>query len=760
MSKYQGIVCLALLLAGAGASTRATRTDSKAEVNPIRRVVTMLQMMQKKVIAEGKTEKELFDKFMCWCEGGAADLESAIDAGETKIPQLESKIKEIIATIAQLKASIAKAKGDRKAALSAIASLKVERSKGKAAHEKDQEDLLTNIAALKKAISALEKGMAGAFLQTSTAAVLRRLVVSLNNIKDADRDVLSSFLSGGEGYAPQSGEIVGILKQMLDTMMGQLKDVSGEETQDKLNFELMLKAKLKLVGTLTESIEKWLSRLGELMVLLEQLKEDLGDTSTTLGENKKFLADMDDIFAKKKAEWALRQKMRAQELAALADTIRILNDDDSLELFKKTIPSASLLQLTVGSSDLRKRAAEALIVANGHGRARDHRLGLIMMALKGGKVSFVKVIAMIDDMIKLLGEEQTDDDAKKTYCEAQIDKTEDDLKELEHDIEDLGKAIADAKEAVATLTEEIAALEKGIKQLDKDVAEATETRKEEHEDFVQGMAANHAAKDILGIAKNRLAKFYNPKLYKAPPKRELTEAERISVNNGGTLAPTAPPAGIAGTGIAVFAQVAMTAPPQVIVGGCAGTQYGCCPGSTKAASGPGGEGCEEPATGLVVPPASPGGIPETVHVKPSPPPETWGAYKKQGDANSGVMAMMAELEADLDKDIQESTVDEEHAQAEYEEYIGDSAAKRADDVKSLADKVAAKAANEVELQKMIEEEKDKTKREMATAETLKDLHVACDWLLENHATRKEARAGEVEALQNAKAVLSGADYAF
>merc|ERR1719380_262156 len=148
-------------------------------------------------------------------------------------------------------------------------------------------------------------------------------------------------------------------------------------------------------------------------------------------------------------------------------------------------------------------------------------------------------------------------------------------------------------EAIATLTEAIAALEEGIEELDKSVAEATATRKEEHEDFVQALAANNAAKDILGIAKNRLNKFYNPKLYKAPPKRELTEAERISVNNGGTLAPTAPPAGIAGTGIAVFAQVAMTAPPQVIVGGCAGTQYGCCPGSTKAASGPGGEGCPE-----------------------------------------------------------------------------------------------------------------------------------------------------------------------
>lgn len=344
--------------------------------------------------------------------------------------------------------------------------------------------------------------MAGAFLQTSTAAVLKRLVVSLNNIRDADRDVLSAFLSGGEDYAPQSGEIVGILKQMLDTMEKELDGKTTEEQEGKVNFELMLKAKLKLVGSLTASIETWLMRLGELMVKLEQIKEDLSDTNTALVGDKKFLADMDDICEKKKAEWALRQKTRAEELAALADTIRILNDDDSLELFKKTIPSASLLQVTVRSSDLRRRAAEALDVTRGHGKARDHRLGLIMVALKGGKVSFAKVIAMIDDMIKLLGEEQTDDDAKRTYCEAQIDKTEDDLKELEHDLEDLGKAIADAKEAIATLTEEIDALENGIKQLDKDVAEATETRKEEHDDFVQGLAASNAAKDILGIEKS------------------------------------------------------------------------------------------------------------------------------------------------------------------------------------------------------------------------------------------------------------------
>merc|ERR1719473_1270635 len=117
----------------------------------------------------------------------------------------------------------------------------------------------------------------------------------------------------------------------------------------------------------------------------------------------------------------------------------------------------------------------------------------------------------------------------------------DEIKVLEHKIEDLEKAIEEAKGQVETLAAEIEALEEGIKALDKAVAEATEQRKEDHEDFVENMAADNAAKDIIGIAKNRLNKFYNPKLYKAPPKRELSEEERITLNMGGTLAPTEAP---------------------------------------------------------------------------------------------------------------------------------------------------------------------------------------------------------------------------
>merc|ERR1719473_2084059 len=136
---------------------------------------------------------------------------------------------------------------------------------------------------------------------------------------------------------------------------------------------------------------------------------------------------------------------------------------------------------------------------------------------------------MIDEMVATLKTEQADDDNKKEYCAKEFDLADDKKKELERSISDLEKAIEDAKEGIAALKDDIAALEKGIKALDKAVAEATEQRKEENEDFTQLMASDSAAKEILGFAKNRLNKFYNPKLYKAPPKRELSEEDRATL---------------------------------------------------------------------------------------------------------------------------------------------------------------------------------------------------------------------------------------
>jgi len=699
MVSARNLVLLLSLCSGAAMSTEAGH-----RMNPIRRVVNLLEQMQEQVTKEGKEEKALFEKFMCWCKTGGDDLKLSISAAETKIPQVEAQLGESEALLSQLKSELAQHKADRADAKDALAKASALREKEAATFAKESSDDKTNIDALGKAIAAIEKGVAGSFLQTKAAAKLQQLTIDVE-MSSVDRDVISSFLSQGQsaGYVPQSGQIIGILKQMKDTIEADLKDITATEDKAIEDYEELAGAKTKEIEANSAAIEEKLEREGQVGLDIVALKEDLDDTKKALAADKTFLAELEKSCGTKEAEWAERSKTRTEELLALADTIKILNDDDALELFKKTLPSPALLQTLVSSKAVKSNALKAL------GTHRDSRIELISLALRDNSKSFDKVIAMIDEMVKILGEEQVSDDDKKAYCLKALDTAEDEKKGLEWQEEDLDKAMEDAKNMIATLKDEIEALTDAIKQLDKDVVEATETREKEHKFYVETMAADNAAKELIGIAKNRLAKFYTPKLYKAAPKIELTAEERVSVNMGGTLAPTAPPGGIAGTGV-VFAEVKE---------------------HTR----------------------------EFDNVAPAPPPETWGAYTKKGEEHTGVTSMMDMLTADLDKEIQEMTVDEKDAQAEYEKFMEDAAAKRAADSASIAEKEGAKADTEAELEKLTAEHKDTLMAIMTKEEELKDLHLDCDWLITNFEARKAARAGEVESLKKAKAVLSGADYA-
>merc|ERR1719409_42700 len=162
-------------------------TQAKVSVNPIRKVVTMLQNMQSKITAEGAKREKMFDQYMCYCQNADGTLGKSISDAETKIPQLESSIKEGAAMKKQLEAEHKDAQVNRVEAKDAIAKATVIREKEAAAYAKVKSKAEANIGALSKAIPAIEKGMGGAFLQTSSAAVLREISMSANMIP-ADRD--------------------------------------------------------------------------------------------------------------------------------------------------------------------------------------------------------------------------------------------------------------------------------------------------------------------------------------------------------------------------------------------------------------------------------------------------------------------------------------------------------------------------------------------------------------------------------------------
>merc|ERR1719486_1657238 len=210
-------------------------------------------------------------------------------------------------------------------------------------------------------------------------------------------------------------------------------------------------------------------------------------------------------------------------------------------------------------------------------------------------VDFSKIQAQIDGMIKVLGDEQDDDDTQKAFCDKEISKSEKQQADTEEAIEVSGAAIDEMTSSSETLASEIKTLGEEIKALDKAVAEGTEQRKEEHADFLTFQTESNAAVQLIEKAKNRLFKFYRPTMYKEAPKRELTEEEKILAASGRSdMIATVAPELIPGTTQAVFAQVHS---------------------STDAA--------------------------------PPPPPATWDAYQKKDGKSNGVMALMDMLLKEL-----------------------------------------------------------------------------------------------------------------
>merc|ERR1719265_2796333 len=140
----------------------AAGTESGA--NPIRKVVTLMQNMQKEIEAEGAKEKAMFDKFMCYCSGGTDGLKKAIADSAATIEEVTAKLKSEEAEKAQIAQDLDGHKKDREGAKADIAEATMLREKENAAYTAEKADSETNIAAMAKAIPALEKGMGGAAL--------------------------------------------------------------------------------------------------------------------------------------------------------------------------------------------------------------------------------------------------------------------------------------------------------------------------------------------------------------------------------------------------------------------------------------------------------------------------------------------------------------------------------------------------------------------------------------------------------------------
>merc|ERR1719428_1804866 len=334
-------VVLALLVCSASASNYA----SKVKVNPIRKITGLLENMQKEIEEQGKKEQVLYDNFMCFCDNGAADLLKTANDADAANKAAAAQLEADTAEKAQLEEDIKTHTSDLANAQKDLEEATNVRSKQKEEFDATIGTKSASESALGKAIPAIEKGMGGAalmeFLGNAGFKQIKRAIRSSAQTTDGGRQMVSSFL---QGETPGSAEILGMLKAMKDELSRDIAQLEKDEAAAVAGFTDMKASKEKEVEFADESIESKKERVGTLAVEIVKNKDTVEDSAAEAAAAKKFAATLETQCAAKKKEWAETCKMRAEELAGISEAISILTDDDALDVFKKTLPAAALVQ--------------------------------------------------------------------------------------------------------------------------------------------------------------------------------------------------------------------------------------------------------------------------------------------------------------------------------------------------------------------------------------------------------------------------------
>lgn len=635
------LVCLTAFVQSA-----QLRSEMGRRANPIRKTVILLQKMQAKVTEEGHKEKELYDKYICHCKETKAELLDSISKGKASITEKSDEMVRFQDQKGQKVAAVEKDRADRKSAQEVLKSTMALREKEGAESAVEIADLKSNIKALQAAIKVLQ-GKGGSFLQRDTAETLR-MMVNQNVENRADRAFIFSFLSNDrEQYAPRTGEILGVLKQLLVDMQGQLQEAENKESDAVTTFEDLVGAKRRELGALTKSVESKLTQDGALGTEIVQSEHSLKDSKRILGEDQKYLEELEEMCKARTDEWKIQSKLRSEELLTIAEAIKLVNSDDALDLFKKTLsPTGStLLQVEVSESEMRDAALTTLQQSSSSLQDGNVRVNLIAMALHGKKVAFKVVITMIDDLIRTLLREQKDDADKVKYCKKSLRNTQDKNKDLTRVVHDGKSAQEDLQSQIERVVADKQQLSMAIKNLDTATVQMTQERQQDHAESVEVLSDAGAAIQILQYAIARLEKFYNQ-----------------------------------------------------------------------------------------------------------------GSHQKTENA-SPVISLMQSLVTELEKKISKVQTEQQIAQSDYTSMMHKSALRRQAYEASVMSKDLETASLQKDMSSLQEKTASDADERKATHNLLTSLHSGCDWLLQNYDTRDGARQSEIDSLNNARAVLSGADYA-
>jgi len=671
------LVGLSVASAVVSDTTSSLSFDAAAAKNrPVSKVITLLKDMLKQLEKEAEEDEEIYDKMACWCETNDKEKTKSIAEAEARISDLTTKIEELTANSARLGTEIKNLEKEVAANQAALDAATAIRQKQLAEFNAEEKDLLESISALKAAVVVLSKHHPNGLLQTAATLqheMQRHSAMLQGVLTHADHRVIDSFVQAPEdyfdatptfkqAYAPQSGQIFGILKQMKETFESNLSASQKEEMSNQKAYEDLKAAKEDEIAAGQAQIDTKTQELADTDQKCAQAKEDIEDTRNSLSADEQFLMMLKEKCQMTDQEWEERQKTRQNEMQAVSGALAVLSSDDAHDLFTRTFNPALLEQHSEAHSQRRSQASKLLsAVAR---KLRSPRLAALAAQVRLD--AFTRVKKAIDDMIIQLLKEKEDEIKHKDFCVNDFNTNQLQTEKKEREKEDVLAKIDDLTLTIKQLGDAIDGLKAEIAEMQVQLKRAGEDREKQNKEFQTVVSDQRATQKLLQQALSVLKGFYAKKAAAA------------------TLVQKQEPAG-------------------------------------------------------------------------PPPPAGFKSYKNNA-ASGGVMGMLQQIINDAKAMEAETIRAEEDSQKAYEDFVKETNGSIEEKSKDIVNKSEDKAKAEGDLV-LAQELKESLMLELEQLSNYNaQLHQSCDFVLKNFEIRQTGRDEEVEALRQAKAILSGADF--
>merc|ERR1719162_725629 len=504
----------------------------------ITKVIKLLQGMMVKSKADGEQDTVLFAKYKCYCDSNTNSKTKAIDQATKSIALLGGEIAELQASNGAMSTDNAQlefSRGENERARETATEL---RDKANADFKEEKADMEAAIEQMNTAIDTLSAIGAdqtaaaslvskGQFLgkEAKKAALLKVQSSVQNTVKAAalflpqkQQKALTAFIQAPftGTYTSQSGEIVGILKNMRDTFKSNLASAIASEKSSLESYEVFTKVKVDEHAKQKASFEDKEKIMVANDDALSTKKTTKGETETSKADDEEFLAKLIALCAKKTKEYEDRKMIRANEEAAVAQAVSILNSDAAFDTLgaTKAATEGETGFLQMRSRTQRKSARELVLreLTRAARRTKSLRLAKIAAMIEGGN-PFDKICGEVEKMVALITKEENQDHEQFDWCNSERESNHEQKTEKQDMIDGLNEKVAELVDIIdneetglkALLAEENAKLAEN----QKDQADETEDRSAENAAYQKNVHNLVEAEKILSKATKVLQKFYD-----------------------------------------------------------------------------------------------------------------------------------------------------------------------------------------------------------------------------------------------------------